>query len=99
LLIADLTAKTRKAADEADELSRDLAMGQRLKIKMVIDVIEKMGRRKRRRFRWVRRGLWLGVEWVLVGFMWYVWFVVMVLRVVLGVGRGVVGGVKWLLWL
>ena len=99
LLIADLTAKARKAADEADETSRDLALGQRLKIKRVVDVIEKMGRRRRRRFRWVRRGMWLGVEWVLVGFMWYVWFVVMVLRLVLGVGSGLVRGVRWLLWL
>ncbi|CRK36982.1 hypothetical protein BN1723_020611 [Verticillium longisporum] len=90
---------TRAAADEADETSRDLAFGQRLKIKAVVDVIDKMLRRRRRRFRWVRRALWLGVEWGLVGIMWYVWFVVMILRVFVGFGKGVVGGVRWLLWL
>ncbi|KAK1984994.1 hypothetical protein LZ30DRAFT_585105 [Colletotrichum cereale] len=95
----DLSAMTRAAADEADETSRDLTLGQRLKIKHTLDVIEKMLRRRRRRFRWVRRAMWLAVEWVLVGFMWYVWFVVMILRVFLGVGQGVVGAVKWLLWL
>jgi len=95
----DLTSMTRSAADEADEVSRDLIVGQRLKVKRVVDIIEKMLRRKRRRFRWVRRAGWLAVEWVLVGFMWYVWFVVMIARIFLGMGRGVVAGVRWLLWL
>lgn len=94
-----LSDMTRAAADEADEVSLDLGQGQRLKVKRVVDVIEKMLRRRRRRFRWVRRGLWLGVEWVLVGFMWYVWFVVVIARMVLGVGKGVLGAVRWLLWL
>lgn len=94
-----LSDATRRAADEADEVSLDLAQGQRLKVKRVVDVMDKMLRRRRRRFRWLRRGMWLGVEWVLVGFMWYVWFVVVIARMVLGVGKGVVRGVRWLLWL
>ncbi|KAI2622499.1 hypothetical protein GGR54DRAFT_66254 [Hypoxylon sp. NC1633] len=96
---ADLVQMTHRAADEADELSRDLVDGQRLRIKRVTDTMDKMLRRRRRRFRWVRRAGWLAVEWALVGFMWYVWFVVTVARVVLGLGRGVVGAVRWLLWL
>ncbi|ROT39554.1 hypothetical protein SODALDRAFT_349753 [Sodiomyces alkalinus F11] len=98
-IAVDLSAMTRAAADDADEASRDLAFGQRLKVTHVVDTMEKMIRRRRRRFRWVRRGLWLGVEWVLVGFMWYVWFVVVILRMFWGVGRAFVGGVRWLLWL
>jgi hypothetical protein len=47
----------------------------------------------------MRRGMWLGVEWVLVGFMWYVWFVVTILRLVLGAGKAAWTGVRWLLWL
>lgn len=95
----DLSEMARKAADEADEISRDLALGQPLKIKHVVDTMEKMLQTRRRRFRWLRRGLWLTVEWLLVGFMWYVWFMVMILRIFLGVGKGVLRGVKWLLWL
>ncbi|KAI4861518.1 hypothetical protein F4820DRAFT_65464 [Hypoxylon rubiginosum] len=95
----DLVAMTHRAADEADEVSRDLVDAQRLKVKRVADTMDKMLRRRRRRFRWARRAGWLAVEWVLVGFMWYVWFVVTVARVVLGLGRGVVGVVRWLLWL
>lgn len=95
----DLSAMTRAAAEEADEVGGDLVDGQRRKVKMVVDVIDKLLRRRRRRFRWVRRAGWLALEWLLVGFMWYVWFVVMIARVFLGVGKGVVRGVRWLLWL
>ncbi|KAK3329102.1 hypothetical protein B0H66DRAFT_507578 [Apodospora peruviana] len=98
-LAGELTDLTRSVAEEADEAYTDLVTGQRLKVKRVVDFIEKMLRRRRRRFRWVRRAGWLAVEWALVGFMWYVWFVVMIARVVLGAGKGVVGVVRWLLWL
>ncbi|KAK3309492.1 uncharacterized protein B0T15DRAFT_515644 [Chaetomium strumarium] len=95
----ELTALTRSAADAADEANHDLVVGQRLKVKRVVDSMETMLRRRRRRLRWVRRAGWLVVEWLLVGCMWYVWFVVMIARVVLGVGKGFVRGVRWLLWL
>lgn len=95
----DLTAMTRAAAEEADEVGGDVVDGQRRKVKTVVDVIDKLLRRRRRRFRWVRRAGWLVLEWLLVGFMWYVWFVVMIARVFLGVGKGLVRGVRWLLWL
>jgi hypothetical protein len=65
----------------------------------VVDTIDNMLRKRRRRFRWVRRGLWLTVEWALVGAMWYVWFVVVIFRIFFGVGRGIWSGVRWLLWL
>lgn len=95
----DLTDMTRCAADEADEVSHDIVDYQRLKVKSVLDTMDKMLRRRRRRFRWVRRAGWLAVEWVLVGFMWYVWFIVMITRIVLGMGRGTVSVIRWLLWL
>ncbi|KAH7368594.1 hypothetical protein B0T11DRAFT_277346 [Plectosphaerella cucumerina] len=98
-IAVDLSAMTRAAADEADETSRDLEHGQRLKTKQVVDMIDKLLRRRRRRFRWMRRAVWLGVEWVLVGFMWYVWFVVVILRVFWTAGRGLWTGIRWLLWL
>lgn len=98
-LNGELTEMTRRAAEEADDAGGDLMTHQRLKVKRVVDMIDRMVRRRRRRFRWVRRAGWLAVEWVLVGFMWYVWFVVMIARVFLGVGRGVMGVGRWLLWL
>ncbi|KAH6633970.1 hypothetical protein B0J18DRAFT_4065 [Chaetomium sp. MPI-SDFR-AT-0129] len=95
----DLTSLAQETIDAADGANHDLVAGQRLKVKSVVDAMETMLRRRRRRFRWVRRAGWLVVEWVLVGCMWYVWFMVVLARVVMGVGRGVVGGVRWLLWL
>ncbi|TVY92048.1 hypothetical protein LAWI1_G006048 [Lachnellula willkommii] len=94
-----LTPMTRKAGDEADEVSKDLVTSQTLQITRVTDKIDKMMRRRRRRFRWARRGGWVMVEWALVGVMWYVWFMVVLARVVMGVGRGVVGSFRWLFWL
>ncbi|AEO53089.1 hypothetical protein MYCTH_2293962 [Thermothelomyces thermophilus ATCC 42464] len=95
----ELTDLAQLAIDAADEANHDLVTSQRLKVKMVGDAMDKMLRRRRRRFRWVRRAGWLVVEWVLVGCMWYVWFLVMIVRVALGIGKGVVRGVRWLLWL
>lgn len=95
----DLSEQSRRASELADETNRDVALGQPLKVKVVVDMIEKMLRRRRRRLRWVRRALWLTVEWLLVGFMWYVWFMVMILRVCWGAGKGLVNSVRWLLWL
>ncbi|KAG6300158.1 hypothetical protein E4U45_004109 [Claviceps purpurea] len=94
----DLSEQSRQASDLADETNRDLALVQPLKVKAVVDTIGKMLRRRRRRLRWIRRALWLTVEWLLVGIMWYVWAMVMILRVFLGMGKGVIRSVRWLLW-
>ncbi|KAG7293478.1 hypothetical protein NEMBOFW57_003529 [Staphylotrichum longicolle] len=52
----NLTALANAAADAADEASYDLAVGQRLKVKRVVDAMEKMLRRRRRRFSLKARG-------------------------------------------
>jgi hypothetical protein len=98
-LVSNLTPMARDAADEADEVGRDLVTSQTLKVKRVMDKMDKMIRRRRRRFRWLRRGGWVLVEWLLVGVMWYVWFMVVLTRVVMGVGKGVVRSFRWLFWL
>ncbi|KAG5952580.1 hypothetical protein E4U53_000519 [Claviceps sorghi] len=95
----DLSEQSQQASDLADETNRDLALGQPLRVKAVVDTIGKMLRQRRRRLRWIRRALWLTVEWLLVGLMWYVWAMVMILRVFLGIGKGVVKSVRWLFWL
>ena len=68
-------------------------------MKRINDKIERMIRGRKRRFRWLRRGGWVLVEWTLVGVMWYVWFLVVLCRIVLGIGKGLVGSVRWLLFL
>jgi hypothetical protein len=97
--ITGLSEITRAGEREADEVSRDLVTGQTLKVKELIERMETLLRKRRRRFRWLRKTGWVAVEWVLVGVLWWVWLVVMLLRIVRGVVGGVVGGVRWLLWL
>lgn len=94
-----LTPLARKAADEADEVSKDLVTSQTLQVKSIGDKISKMMRRRSRKFRWLRRGGWVMVEWALVGVMWWVWFMVVLVRIVMGIGRGTVAGLRWLFWL
>jgi len=94
-----LAPLTRKAADEADEVSKDLVTSQTLQVKSIGDKIAKMMRRRRRKFRWLRRGGWVMVEWALVGVMWWLWFMVVLVRIVMGVGKGTVAGLRWLFWL
>ncbi|KAJ4405405.1 hypothetical protein N0V85_004693, partial [Neurospora sp. IMI 360204] len=48
----ELTEMTRRAAEEADDAGGDLMTHQRLKVKRVVDMIDRMVRRRRRRFRW-----------------------------------------------
>ncbi|KAA8576093.1 hypothetical protein MFRU_009g00460 [Monilinia fructicola] len=98
-LVDNLTPMVRKAADDADEVSKDLVTSQILEVNKLTASMDKMIRRRRRRLRWVRRGGWVMVEWALVGVMWYVWFMVVLCRVVMGIGRGTLGAVKWLFWL
>ena len=98
-VVGNLTPMARKAADEADEVSIDLVIRQTLTVKRITDAMDRMMRRRRRRFRWLRRGGWLIVEWALVGVMWLVWFVVVFVRVVMGIGNGVIGVGRWLLFL
>lgn len=94
-----LSEMTRMAEREADDVSKDLVTSKTLAVK---ELLERMGtilRRRRRRFRWVRRAGWVLLEWVLVGVMWWVWLVVVLIGFVRGTVRGVIGGVRWLLWL
>ncbi|RKF58881.1 hypothetical protein GcM3_179017 [Golovinomyces cichoracearum] len=98
-LVEVLTPKTRTAANDADILSRDLVTDHRLALTHVTDQITQIMQRRRARFRWMRRGGWLIVEWVLIGIMWWVWFIVVIIRIFLGSGKLMIGGVKWLFWL
>ena len=98
--IADtLTPKVRTAADEADAVSRNILTFQSLQVKRIIDTMDNMMRRRRRRFRWLRRGGWVLVEWALVGVMWFAWFLVVFVRIIIGLGTGMVRSVRWLFWL
>jgi len=95
----DLAPMTTKAIDAADEVNRDVVADHTLEVQRLMGGIESMLRRRRKRFRWFRRGGWVLIEWMLVGIMWYVWFMVVVGNAAWACVRGVWRGGKWLFWL
>ncbi|KAI9838722.1 MAG: hypothetical protein M1837_002425 [Sclerophora amabilis] len=96
---SELTPMVRQSADDADELSRDLTTKHTLEVKQLNDSVEMMMRRRRRRLRWLRRSAFILLEWILLSVMWWVWLIVVIIRLVRGILNGVIGGVRWLFWL
>ncbi|KAL8652616.1 MAG: hypothetical protein Q9226_004197 [Calogaya cf. arnoldii] len=95
----NLVPALRGSADDADGLSTELTTTQTLAVKRVNDAVELVLRRRRRRLRWVRRGGYVLLEWMLLGIMWAVWMVVVAVRLVRGVIGGVFRVVRWMVWL
>lgn len=94
-----LTPSVRTCADEADAFSAQLTTTHVLEVKQLNDSVDAILRRRRRRFRWVRRSGYVLLEWTLLGIMWWVWLIVVVIRLARGTLRGLVAAIKWLLWL
>jgi hypothetical protein len=95
-----MTPQVRIAADEAGELSMKLTTASTLAVKGLNDSIEVASRRRKRGpLRMFRRFGFTLIEWGVVGLLWFIWAIVSFVQVVLGVGRGVGRGVRWLVWL
>ena len=95
-----LTPRVRAAVDEAGELSMKLTTTSTLAVKAINDSIESAMRRRRRGpVRWSRRAGYQIIEWMVVGFLWGIWFVVTIVRVTMAVVGGFGCLLGWLLWL
>lgn len=94
-----LTPRVRTAALEAEALSTRLNTTSTLEIKQLSDTLDKGLRKRNRRLRSIRRMGFSLLEWTLVGVMWWLWLIVMVFKIIRGVGKGIVKGVRWILWL
>lgn len=94
-----LTPMLASVADGADGLNEELTTTCTLAVKGINDEVAAMARRKRRQLRWVRRGGYVLLEWVVLGVMWWVWLVVVVLNIMRAVFRVGVGAVRWILWI
>lgn len=77
-----LTTSVRACADEADAFSAQLTTTHVLEIKQLNEKVDAILRKRRRRLRWVRRGGYVLLEWTLLGIMWWVWLIVVILRVI-----------------
>lgn len=99
IISESLTQRTRTAASAAEDLSTELITTNTLAVKQLNDALDKGIRKRNRRLRWLRRVGFVLLEWALVGIMWWVWLVVMVWKIMRGLCRGTVSGVRWILWL
>lgn len=97
-LTLELTPAVRGFADDADALSTELTTTHTLSSKQLNDSIEILMRRRRRRFRWIRRGGYVLLEWTLLGIMWWVWLIVVVVRIVRCTVGALTGSLRWLFW-
>ena len=93
-----LTMKVQDTTDAADAFTYDLNTHQTLAVKQVNDAIDDMVRRRRRKLRMVKRIGFTLLEWLVLGVMWWLWFVVVVFKVVHNSVMSIVRGVKWVLW-
>lgn len=96
---SDLMPKIQSAGGEADAFVARLTTTHTLAIRQVMDSVEKMLRKRRRRLRYAQRQLFTMIEWSLVGLMWWIWLIVFVLRIFRACVMGVLRAAKWLLWL
>ena len=94
-----LTSEVRALADGADALGVQLGTSCTLEVKQLNDRIDYIMRRRRRQFRWLRRSGYLLLEWTLLATMWWVWLVVVILRLARSIAQGIYLTARWLLWL
>ena len=86
-------------ADQADTICHQVSTTMTLAVKELNDEMDFILRRRRRKTRWLRRGGSLLLEWTLLAIMWWVWFIVVVWRLVKGSAWFVLAVVRWLFWL
>ncbi|KAI9879728.1 MAG: hypothetical protein M1830_007513 [Pleopsidium flavum] len=94
-----LTPLVRACADDADAFGAELTTTHTLAVKQLNDSVSHIMRRRRRRLKWIRRGGYVFLEWTLLGIMWWVWLVVVIIRLIRGGITGIIKGVRWILWL
>ncbi|KAM0717097.1 hypothetical protein Q7P37_006949 [Cladosporium fusiforme] len=97
-LVADkLTQIVHNSSDEADAFGVRLTTEQTLRIKQVDDAVDDILRLRRRQFRLLKRAGFKFLEWLVLGIMWWVWFVVVCWNSVKKVFVGIWKALRWLL--
>jgi hypothetical protein len=98
-LVESCVERARKEADESVRFGAEITGQRTIEVRRVVDALEKLARARRRRLRWIRRVGFGLVEWGLVMFMWWIWFIVVIFKGILGVFKGAVRAVRWVFWL
>lgn len=99
-LTTALTPLVHTLSDRCDDIQTSLGTSLGLEVKAVEEELGRFVRKRRSGVRRVVRRAWfLGLEWVVVGFMWWLWGVVVCVRAVRTVLGGVFAGLRWLFWI
>lgn len=93
-----LTKIVHETSDEADAFNVELTTKQPQEVKRVDDAVDAMYRQRRKQFRLVRRAGFKLLEWLVLGIMWWVWFVVVMINTFKRVIVGILMVLRWLLW-
>jgi hypothetical protein len=95
--VADkLTHTVHNSSDEADAFGVRLTTEQTLRIKQVDDAVDEILRLRRRQFRLMKRAGFKLLEWLVLGVMWWVWFIVVCWKSVRKVIVGIFSVLRWL---
>ncbi|KAI5289493.1 hypothetical protein KEM54_003773 [Ascosphaera aggregata] len=94
-----LNSRIRSTTLEADNLTSQLATTDTLAVKKLHDELDRGMRQRSNRFRWVSSNGYRALEWFLIAVMWFVWFFVMIWKVMRMLFRVTVHGMRWVLWL
>ncbi|TKA67036.1 hypothetical protein B0A55_09309, partial [Friedmanniomyces simplex] len=93
-----LTSTVHDTSDDADAFIVELTTKVPQDVKRVDDAIDGILRERRRQFRLLRRVGFKLLEWLVLGIMWWVWFVVVLFNMGRRVVVGLLAFLKWLLW-
>lgn len=94
-----LLPQVRSCGDEADAFIARMTTTHTLAVTQVLDSVDTMMRRRRKRLRFLRRASFLFLEWLLVSILWFIWLFVSSIRLIKICVLAVVRSVRWLLWI
>lgn len=93
-----LTKLVHETSDEVDAFNVELTTKQPQEVKRVDEAVDEMFRQRRRQFRLVRRTGFKMLEWLVLGIMWWAWFVVFLFNTFRKGFVTILAALKWLLW-
>lgn len=93
-----LTKIVDETSDEADAFNVELTTRQPQEVKRVDEAVDAMFRQRRKQFRLFRRAGFKLLEWLVLGIMWWVWFLVVLFKTCKKIVVGIVKILRWLLW-
>ncbi|KAL3465531.1 hypothetical protein BJX64DRAFT_252598 [Aspergillus heterothallicus] len=99
LINKSLNTRVHAAAEEAEQLSMQLNTTSTLAVKQLSETLDHGIRKRGRRLRWLRRTGFVMLEWALIGLLWWVWLIVVAFKLLRKLLRGMMSGVRWILWL